>query len=124
MARSRLGELLQERGGGGRWVAAQLGVHESAVSRWAQGHRPIPEAHIEQVAELLNVPPGELREPMGYVGRDAHGCVVLRVMDLPRLAQDNAREVAHVIRDGGTVERLPVNEATRAQPFGCQEART
>ncbi|HEX9704438.1 MAG TPA: helix-turn-helix transcriptional regulator [Gemmatimonadales bacterium] len=62
MSRSRLGELLQDQGRGGRWVAAQLGVHESVVSRWAQGHRPIPEARVAQLAALLDVLPEALRE--------------------------------------------------------------
>jgi BRCT domain type II-containing protein len=61
---------------------------------------------------------------MGYVGRDVHGCVVLLTMDLPELARDNAREVAHVIECGGSVDRLPVSKANQVVPFGCQEART
>lgn len=63
-----------------------------------------------------------MKEPsaaqMAYISRIAEcGCVVAAHVDLPEYAKETAKFVAKEIRDGFTVERVPVEEA-RALPWG------
>ena len=37
-----------------RWLAAQLQVSNTSVSRWIKGAEPIPENRREQIAALVN----------------------------------------------------------------------
>ncbi len=61
-----------------------------------------------------------MNEPThAYIAKRSCGCMVFASMDDPRLAKDNAREIASCIREGFTVERVPVEEA-RKLPFGCE----
>ena len=56
---------------------------------------------------------------MAYIARDAHGCILFAAVDMPGIAQDNAKEIAACIRKGLTVERVNV-DVVRSTPFGCQ----
>jgi hypothetical protein len=51
-----------------------------------------------------------------YVGTTACGCVVAGCVDVPGRERDTARTVAEYVRDGCTVERVPIGDArTRLQ---------
>ena len=53
---SELQALIRERGLKQRWLAEQLGVHESMLSKWLSGNRPLPREMAERIAEVLAVP--------------------------------------------------------------------
>ena len=42
------------------WIAAQLGVDPSTITRWSSGERAMPAARVAQLAKLLNVPEHEI----------------------------------------------------------------
>jgi predicted transcriptional regulator len=46
------------------WVAAQLDVDASTVSRWCSGDRPLPESRRQQLADLLGVGAASLVETL------------------------------------------------------------
>lgn len=49
---TRLGQILREEGRRQSWLADQVGVHESLVSRWVHGLQ-VPEAMQGPIAEAL-----------------------------------------------------------------------
>ena len=59
---TRLGAVMAAKGARIGWVAAELGVHRNAVSRWVNGREQLPPARVEQLAALLDVPAEALRE--------------------------------------------------------------
>lgn len=52
-ARTPLERLLIEHGISQTWLAAQIGVTQPAVNRWAKGAAPLPPERVEQIEELL-----------------------------------------------------------------------
>lgn len=52
---NRLRALRAARGINQDALAAELGVHESTVSRWESGESGIPDARKQQLAEFFNV---------------------------------------------------------------------
>jgi transcriptional regulator with XRE-family HTH domain len=57
---TRLQELIRERGLKQRWLAEQLGVHESEFSRWVLGVRPLSAERAQRIAEILDVPADQI----------------------------------------------------------------
>lgn len=51
-----LTQFLRDQGRKQRWLAERLGVHESLVSEWVNGHRSISEHRARQIAAILGVP--------------------------------------------------------------------
>lgn len=49
-------EILKAQGRTQRWLAGQLGIHESLLSKYAQGHRKLPASIAEESARILGVP--------------------------------------------------------------------
>jgi hypothetical protein len=56
-----------------------------------------------------------------YIGRCKGGCGVIRsaAVDRPKYKEDTAKFVAEIVRDGMTVERIPVEEC-RVQFGHCK----
>ncbi len=53
--RSSFGAVIEQQGRTRRWVAQQVKVSDSTVSRWCSGIMPIPSARLAQLAALLGV---------------------------------------------------------------------
>jgi plasmid maintenance system antidote protein VapI len=53
---SLLARYLHDQGRKQRWLAEQVGVHESLVSEWINGRRTLSELRAKQVARVLGVP--------------------------------------------------------------------
>ncbi len=51
-----LAQVLRDQGRKQRWLAAEIGTHESLVSEWINGRRLIGEPRARQVAKALGVP--------------------------------------------------------------------
>lgn len=51
-----LAQVLRDQGRKQRWLAAEIGTHESLVSEWVNGRRTISEHRARQVAEVLGMP--------------------------------------------------------------------
>lgn len=51
-----LAQFLRDQGRKQRWLAEQIGTHESLVSEWVNGRRTISERRARQVAQALGVP--------------------------------------------------------------------
>lgn len=59
-----------------------------------------------------------------YLGIKKCGCFGFVGGDKPVLAKDNGKDAAWIVRHGGTVERLPLEEAKARLaplPHGCEE---
>ncbi len=52
---TRLAEVLEDQGRKQRWLASQIGIHESIVSDWINGRRTLSEDRAKQVAEALAI---------------------------------------------------------------------
>jgi transcriptional regulator with XRE-family HTH domain len=52
----RLAATLEGRGIKQRWLAEQLGIHESIVSDWTNGRRTLSESRARQVAKVIGIP--------------------------------------------------------------------
>jgi hypothetical protein len=48
--------VLEEQGRSQRWLASQLGIHESSLSKYIRGTRAMPMGLINDAARILNVP--------------------------------------------------------------------
>lgn len=57
---NKLKRVLKEKKRTGKWLAEELGVEESTVSRWCQNLRQPSVQTLFDIAELLDVEPGEL----------------------------------------------------------------
>lgn len=57
---TRLAKALQQQGRKKNWVAQQLNVDRSTVTRWVKGQTKPTRKHQEQLALLLNIPASEL----------------------------------------------------------------
>ena len=53
-----------------------------------------------------------------YPGRKGYGMITV---DRPPFAKDNAKEIAKVIREGGTIERVTIEEAKAGFVLYCEE---
>ncbi len=53
---TRLAQVLRDQGRKQRWLAEQIGTHESLVSEWVNGRRSISEARGRQIADALGIP--------------------------------------------------------------------
>lgn len=53
---TNLAAVIKQQGRFQRWLALQLGVSESMVSKVALGQRTLSRFHAERVAQLLGVP--------------------------------------------------------------------
>jgi len=53
---SQLAAVLENQGRKQRWLALQLGIHESIVSAWISGKRTLGEDRAKQVADTLGLP--------------------------------------------------------------------
>jgi transcriptional regulator with XRE-family HTH domain len=53
---SKIGDVLSAQGRRRDWLAAQVGVSASTVTRWINGDIAISRAHAERVASVLGVP--------------------------------------------------------------------
>jgi DNA-binding transcriptional regulator YdaS (Cro superfamily) len=42
------------------WLANELNIHPSSVSRWASGERPLPIRYVQPIADALQVEPSRL----------------------------------------------------------------
>jgi plasmid maintenance system antidote protein VapI len=51
----RLRETLRQQGRSGRWLARQVGIHESQLSRSYTGKQPLPESVAGRIASLIGV---------------------------------------------------------------------
>lgn len=58
--RTALAEILAERGHKQAWLARQLNLHPSSVSRWVLGERRLPERYKQPIAVALGVDPERL----------------------------------------------------------------
>jgi len=56
-----IAQTLRAQGRTQRWLAAQLGVSESLLSRYLHGHRPMPAHVVRRAAAGLGVPEPFLR---------------------------------------------------------------
>ncbi len=56
-----LSELIDERGLKRVWIASRMGVSRQVFSAWVHGHEAMPDARVEQLAGLLDLPVGEVR---------------------------------------------------------------
>lgn len=45
-------------------------------------------------------------EPMSYIGRARCGCIRFAAIDEPDMAKENAKAIAQIIKQGGTIERV------------------
>lgn len=45
-------------------------------------------------------------EPMSYIGRAKCGCIRYAAVDEPDMAAQNAKDIAKIIKSGGTIERV------------------
>ncbi len=57
---NRIKEVLKQKKRTGKWLASQLGVDESTVSRWCRNFQQPSVQALFKMAELLEVKPGEL----------------------------------------------------------------
>ena len=57
---NKLKRVLKQKKRTGKWLAEELGVEESTVSRWCQNLRQPSVQTLFDIAELLHVEPGEL----------------------------------------------------------------
>lgn len=65
-AATAFGRAIDARGIRLAWIADQLGVDPSTVTRWRSGERALPPARLQQISSLLarlGVTPDELQEP-------------------------------------------------------------
>jgi transcriptional regulator with XRE-family HTH domain len=53
---TNLAAVIKQQGRFQRWLALQLGLSESMVSKVALGQRTLSRSHAERVAQLLGVP--------------------------------------------------------------------
>lgn len=53
---NRIGQVLRDQGRKQRWLAEQIGTHESLISEWVNGRRTISETRARQVADALGIP--------------------------------------------------------------------
>jgi len=60
LPQTALGAVLDAQGRRLVWVAGQLGVDSSTISRWRSGDRPIPERRRAQLAAILGVDAADL----------------------------------------------------------------
>lgn len=58
--RTALAAILAETGHKQAWLAKQLNLHPSAVSRWVRGERPLPRRYQQPIARALGVDAGTL----------------------------------------------------------------
>ncbi len=52
----RIGPTLKEQGRKQRWLADQVGIHESVVSDWVNGRRTVDELRARQISKIMGVP--------------------------------------------------------------------
>lgn len=53
-----------------------------------------------------------MTEAMAYIAREPEcGCVTVAMVDSDRAKKENARELARCVREGMSIERLPMEEA-------------
>lgn len=57
---TNLAEVLQRQGRRRDWLAAQLGVDKSTVTKWCKGERTPGPEHRSRVAQVLDVPEDEV----------------------------------------------------------------
>lgn len=55
-ASERVEAILEARGSRKQWLAAKLGIKESAFSRYLAGNRPAPPDFYQRIADVLQVP--------------------------------------------------------------------
>ena len=55
-----------------------------------------------------------------YIGRKSCGCIVAVCADAPGLEKHTAKSIAEFIRDGLTIERIPITELSNYLPIGCK----
>lgn len=60
-----------------------------------------------------------MTERMAYLGIGPCGCAHMATVDNPDHREHVQKDVAKVIADGGTVERVPVDEARKRLVFDC-----
>lgn len=70
--RNRIRALRTERGLSLAQLAAEIGVHESTISRWESGESGVPDHRKVQLADFFDVPVPYL---MGWDGPDGSGGV-------------------------------------------------
>lgn len=61
MAQSPLKRVMRAQGRTQRWLADQLGIHETVLSKYANGHRPMSDELVREIARILGVPEDMLR---------------------------------------------------------------
>jgi transcriptional regulator with XRE-family HTH domain len=66
-----LGEVLAEARISGRGLARALGLSPTSVSKWLRGKTTPPPETVARTESLLNLSPGTLSGPLGYVVTDA-----------------------------------------------------
>ena len=57
---NRIKSVLKEKNRTGKWLAGELGVDETTISRWCRNLRQPSFKTLFDIAELLDVEPGEL----------------------------------------------------------------
>ena len=57
---NKIKSVLREKNRAGKWLADELGVDETTVSRWCRNIRQPSFKTLFEIAELLDVEPGEL----------------------------------------------------------------
>jgi DNA-binding transcriptional regulator YdaS (Cro superfamily) len=58
--RTTLAGILAETGRKQAWLADELNIHPSSVSRWILGRRPLPMRYVQPIADALQVEPSRL----------------------------------------------------------------
>jgi len=56
------GRILRATGRTQAWLARQLQMDPSSISRWVRGERPTPRHHLPRIAEALDVDEQTLRQ--------------------------------------------------------------
>lgn len=57
---NQIKRVLKQKNRTGKWLAGELGVDETTVSRWCRNIRQPSFKTLFEIAELLDVEPGEL----------------------------------------------------------------
>jgi DNA-binding transcriptional regulator YdaS (Cro superfamily) len=63
--RTALADILAETGRKQAWLADELNIHPSSVSRWVLGKRPLPMRYVQPIADALQVDANRLLRDVG-----------------------------------------------------------
>lgn len=95
---TRLRDLMREQGWKARSLAAELGVHETAISHWRRGRGQPTSTHVMALARVLHVDPNYLlgwsdKRPDQQLAEVARK-IETTLRDVPELAATRRRRKA------------------------------